>query len=185
MVYGAIVVLFTGPLMVIFRMKMLPGLFTTRFGILLLVKIAAALVLLLSTASLLWYGTVVLARRYKRMARAMDKGPELELSSDDLMLFTGRGKRKALVAVDGRIYDVTGRNLWRRGIHPGGHHAGYDLSGDFAKAPHGKEVFERVAPVGRVLETESSKGKWPLSWAVMSGLAASGIILLVVALWRW
>ena len=185
MVYSATAVLVTGPLMVAFRMKMVPRLFTTRFGMLLLVKMAAVLVLLVSTASLLWYGTVVLARRYRGMARAIDKGSELELSPGDLTLFSGREKRKSLVAVDGSIYDVTSRNLWRRGIHPGGHRAGHDLTGDFAKAPHGKEVLERVVRVGRVTEPGTSKGKRFLCWAAQSGFAASGIILVVVALWRW
>ena len=183
--YSAVVVVVTGPLMVLTKMKMIPGLFTTRFGFLLLVKIAAALVLLTSTTALLWHLTVVLARRYKRLARTLDAGTELELTPDDLLLFSGSDKRKALVAVDGRVYDVTGRNLWRRGIHPGGHHAGQDLTGDFTKAPHGKEVFDRVTPVGTVIDPDTSAGKGPFSWAIIPGIAACGIILLVVALWRW
>lgn len=183
--YGAVVVLITGPLMVVSRMKMVPGLFTTRFGLLLLIKIAAVLILLTSTVALLWHATVVLARRYKRLAKSLDKESELELTPDDLLLFSGSEKRKALVAVDGKVYDVTGRNLWRRGIHPGGHHAGHDLTGDFAKAPHGKEVFDRVTPVGRVIEPDTSARRGPMSWATMLGVTASGIILLVVALWRW
>jgi len=184
MIYGAVVVLVTGPMMVAFRMKMVPDLFRTRFGLLLLIKVAAVLVLLASTVSLLWYGTVVLARRYRRLAKAMGKGSVLELTPEDLELFSGRDKRKALVAVGGRLYDVTGRDLWRRGIHPGGHRAGGDLTADLAKAPHGREVFDRVTQVGELNEPAASKGKRPLSWAVMSGLTASVIILMVVALWR-
>jgi len=184
-VYGMIVVLVTGPAMVTLRMKMVPGLFATRFGLLLVVKMAAALALLTATLALLWYTTVLLARRYKRLAKSVDAGSEIELTRDDLLLFSGSDRRKALVVVDGRIYDVTGRNLWRRGIHPGGHHAGHDLTGELAKAPHGKEVFERVTPVGSVLPPDTSTRRGPMSWAVITGVAASGIILLVVALWRW
>jgi len=183
--YSTVVVAVTGPLMVLTRMKMVPGLFSTRFGLLLLVKIAAVLILLTSTMALLWHTTVVLARRYKRLAKSLDKGSELELTPDDLLLFSGSEKRKALVAIEGKVYNVTGRNLWRKGIHPGGHHAGHDLTGDFAKAPHGKEVFDRVTPVGRVVEPAASSRKGPLSWAVLPGMAASGVILMVVALWRW
>lgn len=183
--YGTIVVLITGPLLVVSRMKMVPGLFTTRFGLLLLVKIVAVLALLTATAALLWHTTVLLARRYKRLARSLDAESELELTPDDLLLFSGQEKRKALVAVNGRVYNVTGRNLWRRGIHPGGHHAGHDLTNDFAKAPHGKEVFERVTPVGRVIDPDTSTRRGPMSWATILGVAASGIILMVVALWRW
>jgi predicted heme/steroid binding protein len=184
-IYGAIVVLVTGPLMAVSRMKMVPGLFTTRFGLLLLVKIVAVLALLSATVALLWHTTVILTRRYKRLAKSLDTGSELELTPNDLLLFSGQEKRKALVAVDGRVYDVTGRNLWRKGIHPGGHHAGHDLTNAFTAAPHGKEVFERVVPVGRVVAPDTSTRKGPMSWAIGLGVTASGIILLVVALWRW
>ena len=184
-IYGTIVVLVTGPLMVAFRIKMVPGLFTTRFGLLLLIKIAAVLVLFTATVALLWHSTVLLTRKYKRLARSMDKGSEIDLTPDDLLLFSGREKRKALVAVNGRIYDVTGRNLWRKGIHPGGHHAGHDLTSDFAKAPHGKEVFDRVTPVGTVVEPDTSARRGPMSWATILGVTASGVILMVVALWKW
>jgi len=184
-IYGAMVVLVTGPLMLVSRVKMVPGLFTTRFGLLLLVKIVAALALLIATMALLWHTKVILTRRYKRLARSLDSGVELELTPEDLLLFSGKEKRKALVAVDGRIYDITGRNLWRKGIHPGGHHAGHDLTNAFKGAPHGKEVFERVVPVGRVAAPGTSTRKGPMSWAIALGIAASGIILMVVALWRW
>lgn len=184
-IYGTVVVLVTGPLLVATRMKMIPGLFTTRFGLLLLVKIAAVLALLISTLVLLWHIKVILARRYKRLARSLDSVAELELTPSDLLLFSGREKRRALVAMDGKIFDVTGRNLWRRGIHPGGHHAGHDLTNAFGGAPHGKEVFERVKPVGRVIAPETTARKGPMSWATLMGVTASGIILVVVALWRW
>ncbi len=183
--YGAIVVVVTGPMMVVMKMKMVPGLFTTRFGLLLLVKIAAALALLTATLALLWYITAVLAGRYKRLARSLDAAAGIELSPDDLRLFTGREKRRALVAVDGRVYDVTGRNLWRGGIHPGGHNAGQDLTDAFGGAPHGKEVFERVEPVGTVIPPDSRARKGPMSWAVVVGVVACVVILTVVALWRW
>lgn len=184
-VYSAAVVLVTGPLLVVTRMKMVPGLFTTRFGFLLLIKITAVLALLVSTVSLLWHIKVVLARRYKRLVKSLDSAAYLELTPEDLLLFTGREKRRALVAVDGKVYDVTDRNLWRGGIHPGGHHAGRDLTDAFGGAPHGREVFERVTPVGRVIAPDKPGRKGPMSWAVRLGVAACVVILVVVGLWRW
>jgi predicted heme/steroid binding protein len=183
--YGMIVVLITGPLMVAVKMKMTPGLFATAFGILLLVKIAAAVALTAATAALLWHTRVVLAKRYRRLAKSLDAGNTLELTPGDLLLFDGSDKRKALFAMAGRVYDVTGRSLWRRGIHPGGHHAGRDLTDDITKAPHGKDVFERISPAGRMITPESPGSGGPFSWAVRLGFAASGVILLVVVLWRW
>ena len=183
--YATIVILVTGPSLVVSRMNMVPGLFTTRFGLLLLVKIAAALALFTATVALLWHTTVILSRRYKRLAKSLDKISELDLTPDDLLLFSGQEKRKALVAVNGKIYNVTGRNLWRKGIHPGGHHAGHDLTNAFSGAPHGKEVFERVVPVGRMITPDAPTRRGAMYWATMLGITASGIILIVVALWRW
>jgi hypothetical protein len=60
LIYGVLVVLVTGPLLVATRMKMVPGLFATRFGFLLLVKIAGVSALLVSTLALLWHIKVVL-----------------------------------------------------------------------------------------------------------------------------
>ena len=184
-IYGAIVVLGTGPLMLFLKMKMSPDLFTTRFGLLLLVKICAVLTLLTATVALLWHTTVFLSRRYKALAKSMDGGSVIELTPDDLLLFSGQEKRKALVAIDGKIFDVSGRNLWRKGIHPGGHHAGHDLTRAFTGAPHGKEVFQRVTPVGRMIAPDTPARRGPMSWAPILGAAASGVILMVVALWKW
>jgi predicted heme/steroid binding protein len=184
-IYGTVVVLLTGPLMVIFRVKMVPGLFTTRFGLLLMIKIVAVLALFTATVALVWHTTVILGRRYKNLAKSIEKGVGVDLTAEDLLLFSGREKRKAMVAVNGRIYDVTARNLWRKGIHPGGHHAGHDLTKDLAGAPHGKEVLERVTPVGQVIPPDTSTRRGPMFWAVILGGAATGIILMVVALWRW
>jgi predicted heme/steroid binding protein/uncharacterized membrane protein len=53
-----------------------------------------------------------------------------------------------LVAVDGYVYDVSASKLWKGGLHMKRHHAGRDLSGDIAAAPHGREVLEKVRRVG-------------------------------------
>ena len=185
MIYGMVIIGISGPTMVYFKMKMTPGLFSTRFGLLLMVKITAALVLFTATIILIWHTTVLLAKRYRKLSAALEAGQEMELDPEDLALFDGSEKRKALVGVDGKLFDVTGRNLWRKGIHPGGHRAGTDLTDAFAEAPHGKEVFERVTPVG-TLRGKRLEGKRPSpGWAVMAGMAAASIIGLVVVLWRW
>lgn len=185
MIYGMMVIAVSGPTIVYFKMKMMPDLFGTRFGLLLMVKIAAALGLFAATIILIWHTTVLLAKRYRELSANLESGQEMELDPEDLALFDGSEKRKALVGVDGKLFDVTGRNLWRKGIHPGGHRAGTDLTDAFAEAPHGKEVFDRVTPVGRLL-SKRSEGKRPSpGWAVIVGMVASTIIVLVVVLWRW
>ena len=185
MIYGMVVIGISGPTIVYYKTKMTPGLFGTRFGLLLMVKIAAVLVLFTATIVLIWHTTVLLAKRYRTLSADLESGKEMELDPEDLALFDGSEKRKALVGVDGRLFEVTGRNLWRKGIHPGGHHAGTDLTDAFGEAPHGKEVFERVTPVGRLV-SKPSEGKRPSPrWAVLLGMAASSTIVLVVILWRW
>ncbi|MDF1537236.1 MAG: hypothetical protein P1S46_12230 [bacterium] len=185
MIYCMAVVAVAGPTIVYFKTKMTPGLFGSRFGLLLMVKIAAVLGLFAATIVLIRHTTVLLSRRYRELSGKLENGQEMELDPEELALFDGSEKRKALVGIDGRVFEVSGRNLWRKGIHPGGHRAGIDLSDAFGQAPHGKEVFERVLPVGRLVTRGSEKKRPSSRWAVLLGMAASSIIVLVVVLWRW
>lgn len=68
---------------------------------------------------------------------------EEELSASD-----GQEDRPAFVAYEGKIYDVSQSRLWRQGVHVRRHHAGNDLTADFAAAPHDESIFERVPFVG-------------------------------------
>jgi predicted heme/steroid binding protein len=182
--YGIVVISVSGPYVAYIRARLTPGFFGTRMGLLLLVKTAAVLALLAATAVLTWHTTVVLSRRYRELEKQLEDGSLLDLTPAEMSLFSGKGKRKALVAVDGKIYDVTERNLWTKGQHPGGHLAGFDLTDAFTDAPHGKEVFERVQAVGTLKESTAG-GKSTVRWAFLAGGAASLVILLVVTTWRW
>jgi predicted heme/steroid binding protein len=184
MLYSIIIIAATGPTIVYLKFRIMPDLLGTRFGVLMILKIVAALTLLTATLVLVWHTTVLLSRRYRELVARVEEGQALSLPPEDLQLFDGSEKRDALVAVHGNLYDVTGRNLWRKGIHPGGHRAGQDLTGYFADAPHGKEVFDRVTPVGRLLAEPLEKRPKP-SWAITAGFVASVVILVVVVLWRW
>jgi predicted heme/steroid binding protein len=173
-----------GTFMVYIKSLGMPDLFSTRFGMLLLVKITAVLTFTIATAVLLWNTTILLSKRYRELASSLGSDKVLDLSPEDLRLFDGSDKRSAIVAVDGKLYNVTGMNLWRNGIHPGGHRAGIDLTMALARAPHGKDVFERMVPAGNLLD--KPQRVLPGSrWAVFLGLASAAVILLVVVLWRW
>jgi predicted heme/steroid binding protein len=178
------VVVITGPTIVYLKSLGTRGLFSTRFGMLLLMKMAAVLGLLAATVVLLWHTTVLLSRRYRVLASLLGREGDVELSTQDLRLFDGTEKRRALVAMDGKLYDVTGRDLWRKGIHPGGHRAGGDLTRALARAPHGKEVFERISPAGKLLERSPRAHTGP-RWVFLLGIASSVVILTIVVLWRW
>ncbi|MBI4965704.1 MAG: cytochrome b5 [Desulfomonile tiedjei] len=60
----------------------------------------------------------------------------------------GEGGKPALVAVNDKVYDVSGSKRWIRGSHMKRHQAGQDLTNEIQGAPHGLEVFERVLLVG-------------------------------------
>ena len=79
--------------------------------------------------------------------------------------FDGRQSDKPVyIARDGKVYDVSASKLWKGGMHMKRHQAGRDLSADFSAAPHGVEVFERVAQVGVLGEKEAAVDRRPPPW---------------------
>ncbi len=69
---------------------------------------------------------------------------------DELAQGDGQDGRPTLVAVDGKVYDLTGSPMWTGGKHVKTHTAGQDLSLGLQAAPHGAEVMERYAQVGEL-----------------------------------
>jgi predicted heme/steroid binding protein len=68
---------------------------------------------------------------------------------EELGKFTGEDG-KTYVAVNGKVYDVSGSDLWEDGEHMGEHKAGGDLSAEIGDAPHGMEVFDEMPVVGEL-----------------------------------
>ncbi len=79
-----------------------------------------------------------------------DPIPDVEFSELELRQFDGQRGRKAYIAYDGIVYDVSQSALWRRGEHKELHYAGLDLTRALRKAPHTAQVFDRVPRVGRL-----------------------------------
>lgn len=98
------------------------------------------------------------------------------MTPDELAQNNGRDGRPAYVAVNGTIYDVTASPRWQNGLHPPDHHAGRDLTGELAAAPHVRAVVERFPVVGtlELAEPERASGG--------SGKIAVAIILAAVIL---
>ncbi len=69
-------------------------------------------------------------------------------TSDKLAECNGKNGRVTLVAVDGKVYDVSTSKRWGDGNHMKRHSAGGNLSIDINSAPHGREVLERFEVVG-------------------------------------
>lgn len=185
--YGAAVITISGPFLAYFRSKFIPGFFTTRFGILLIVKILAAIALLSATTYISWHLVIYARARYRKLVKDLEGQHTLVLSESDLALFTGKGKRRPLFVYKGKIYDASGRDLWRKGMHPGGHSAGLDLTDQLDKAPHGSEVIGRLPEVGILSKEPSDTDRKIRSFirAVYAGMFACFVILFVAGSWRW
>jgi predicted heme/steroid binding protein/uncharacterized membrane protein len=85
------------------------------------------------------------------------------IQEEELSVSDGQEDRPAFVAYKGKVYDVSQSRMWRQGVHVRRHHAGNDLTADFAAAPHDESVFERVPfvgtlPVAEVAEEEEKTG---------------------------
>jgi predicted heme/steroid binding protein len=81
---------------------------------------------------------------------------ELELTIQDLAYYNGRDGKKAYVAVDGIVYDVTNSSRWTGGSHFGGATAGRDLTAAMDANPsHGRENLSRVPRIGIIVTSYS------------------------------
>jgi predicted heme/steroid binding protein/uncharacterized membrane protein len=93
-----------------------------------------------------------------------------EMTKDELHGYDGKEEKKAYVAYEGKVYDVTDSKLWRNGMHVKTHHAGHDLSRAMAAAPHGPDVMERFESIAELVEEQVAVGsesviKTPPKWA--------------------
>ncbi|OGL40155.1 MAG: cytochrome B5 [Candidatus Schekmanbacteria bacterium GWA2_38_11] len=66
----------------------------------------------------------------------------------ELKKFDGKEGRKAYVAVNGKVYDITESDLWQDGEHGGIHVAGQDLTDEIDNGPHGEDIMENWPVVG-------------------------------------
>lgn len=91
-----------------------------------------------------------------------------EYTAEELAQENGENGRRALVAVDGKVYDVTHSKLWRNGVHMKRHKSGVDLTPEMSAAPHKGDVFKNIPVVGvfdscpsklNQTDTEGIKGK--------------------------
>ncbi len=76
----------------------------------------------------------------------------MEMDRETLSKNDGKEGRPALVAVDGKVYDVTGNRLWKNGAHMNRHQAGSDLTEAIAASPHGKDVLSKIQQKGLLIK---------------------------------
>ena len=67
---------------------------------------------------------------------------------EELAAFDGQDGRKAYIAVDGIVYDVTLLAEWGNKMHAGKFPAGKDYSEELKNAPHGVDKLLKAVQVG-------------------------------------
>ena len=180
-----LVLLITGTLLTIARVPTLTMLSTTRFGILLSVKIFLFLIMLASAAVVTLYIGPRL-RKQKSLIPAMENGV---CSLDGLSQYDGKEGRPAYIAFKGIIYDMSKSRFWRNGAHMMKHAAGNDLTDMLKGAPHGEDKVLAMPQMGKLLMTgDTIKPPFHIRlfyfFAYMN-LVLVFIITFIIALWRW
>jgi predicted heme/steroid binding protein len=176
----------TGTILTLLRIDSWHTLLHTRFGVLLCVKMALFLVMA-ATAALVTF--VIGPRLGRQRARGPHPGRG-DFTPEDLALFDGREGRQALVALGGRVYDLSGSPLWAGGSHVRRHGAGNDLTAAIGQAPHGAEKLAAFPQVGTlVASTESAGAGRPphergFFFMAYLNLGIVAAVLLVITLWR-
>jgi len=64
----------------------------------------------------------------------------------------GKDGHLVYVVYKGKVYDLSGSDLWSDGDHQGMHEAGKDLTQDIEDAPHGPDELTRFPLVGELVE---------------------------------
>lgn len=179
----------TGVLLTVARIPAWNVLFTTRFGILLSLKIFLFLIMV-STAFVV---TFVIGPKLKRKLKTrwendISRGKQ-DLTSEELHSFDGKDGRPAFIAYRGKVYDVTRSKLWKDGSHARKHLAGHDLTDALKTAPHAEDRILGMPEVGKLIEAGTKIPK-PLPERVFYALAYINLgfvflITLIIALWRW
>jgi predicted heme/steroid binding protein len=75
-----------------------------------------------------------------------------EYTMEEVARCTGEDGKPALIACNGKVYDVSESYYWRKGRHQVLHRAGTDLTVELARAPHGAHLLEKVPVVGTLRE---------------------------------
>lgn len=180
-----VVVLITGVLLTIARMPSWQSFYTTRFGILLSIKITLFAIMFLSALIV----TAFIGPRLRRQRKAAVKNVSGAYTTDELATFDGQEGRAAYVAYKGVVYDLSQSRLWKGGSHLRKHNAGQDMTDLLKTAPHGEEKVLAMPVAGNLLlNTEKPQTPFHVRlfyvFAYMN-LLFTFIIVFIVALWRW
>ncbi len=179
----------TGTLLTIARIPEWKVLYTTRFGILLSIKIILFLIMAGTAFVVTFFIGPKLRRKLKTRWETDIKSGKQDLTMEELHSFDGKEGRPAFVAYKGKVYDMTNSKLWKDGSHARKHLAGNDLTDALKTAPHTEDKVISMPLVGSLIEA-GVKIPRPLPERVFYALAYINLgfvflITFVIALWRW
>ncbi len=176
----------TGAILTFYRISSLDTLLHTRFGILLLAKVAIYLVMVLSAVIVI---TVIGPRlKQKRKEPQQPASTNGDLTLDGLSAYDGKDGRPAYFAFAGKIYDATESRLWKMGLHMGRHNAGTDLTEALKLAPHGQDKISAMREVGVLIADGPRKRELHervFYFMAYMNLTFVFVIILILAIWRW
>jgi predicted heme/steroid binding protein len=182
---GIVIMGITGTLLTISRIPAWNMFYTTRFGILLSVKIILFLIMAASAAVV----TFVIGPRIRKQRAQISTQPKTRMTLDDLRHFDGGENRPSYFAYKGKVYDVCLSKVWKGGSHFKKHHAGDDLTDILKTAPHGEDKILKMPVVAELapLETKLEKPTHEKAFYFMAymNLIFVFLITFIIALWRW
>lgn len=167
-----IVVGLTGLLLTWLRLDEFRQLWTTSFGIVLLVKIGA----FLSMVAIAVITNTYVHRALQKAGKRKDGSSESQSGAASYLVYQGER------------YEISGSKLWKGGVHMGRHRAGIDLTEEIEGAPHGEEVLERLPKLGPIQEQQGPQPVFAHKLLVVMAYVVLGlmfIILFCLAYWNW
>lgn len=182
---GISVMAVTGTLLTFARIPSFHLFYTTRFGILLGIKIILFIIMASSAAVV----TFFIGPRMKRRVHLPVAQSGGHFSLEELSYFDGKDGRPAYFAYQGKVYDVSASKLWREGSHMKKHAAGTDLTDLLKTAPHGEEKIFAMPVAGSLITGETKKRgagyERVFYFMAYMNLVFVFFITFLVALWRW
>ncbi|MGQ9637603.1 MAG: CopD family protein [Thermodesulfobacteriota bacterium] len=159
--------------------------YTTRFGILLSLKIILFAIMVGSAAIV----TFILGPKIRRQAPHHLPQDKKRLSLNELSYFDGKEGRPAYFAYKGKVYEATSSALWKGGNHMKKHSAGKDLTDLLSIAPHGEDKVFKMPLIGELIPIKESIPKRlsekAFYFMAYMNLVFVFLITFVIALWRW
>ncbi|PIV43347.1 MAG: cytochrome B5 [Nitrospirae bacterium CG02_land_8_20_14_3_00_44_33] len=186
--FSIIILAITGALLTIARIPAWKVFYTTRFGILLSIKIILFLIMVSTAVIVTLYIGPMMRKKWRIKEKHIPESKK-DMTDEELHSFDGKEGRPAYVAYKGLIYDVTASKLWKSGSHAAKHLAGHDMTDALKTAPHGEEKIMSMPQTGKLIPTPE-KPATPFYEKLFYFFAYLNLVLVflivfVIALWRW